>query len=409
MRIFFVCQRVPFPPDRGDKIVTYHEVRHLSQKHEVHVFCTADGTQDLANLSGLRDHAASVTAVPVTKLRSRWRSLLALASQRPLSVAAFDETELHEAIGRKYAELRPDLIIVFSCNVAQYAEPFGGVPRIMQFHDLDSLKWAQFAQSQKSPLKWIYRTEARRLLAYERQIAHSFSHSLVCTEAERDDFERLFPGAEVSLVGNGVDLDYFRSDGVPKHPGAMVFTGVMDYFPNIDAVEWFCDAILPLVQEQIPQASLTICGNRPTAPVRRLAQRQGVQVTGWVPDTRLHLDAAEVFVAPLRIARGVQNKLLEALAMGLPCVASSVAWRGTTVPQGDGILIADHAAEFAALVIRLLRDPAFRCAMAKRARQAAETHYRWEGQLAALDRVIAAVTAPVEGISARSRRALPTG
>lgn len=393
MRVFFVCQRVPFPPDRGDKIVTFHEIRHLSQKHEVHVFCLADGDRDLANLPALRDYAASVTAISVTRLRSRLRSLLALVVGRPLSVAAFDVAALHQAILRKYDEVPPDLIIVFSCNVAQYAEHFPGVPRLMQFHDLDSLKWTQFAERKSLPLKWIYRIEARRLLAYERGIARGFSHALVCTAAERHDFARLFPGAAVSLVGNGVDLEYFRSSGTEKEPGSIVFTGVMDYFPNIDAVEWFCEQILPLVRAQIPQAKLTICGNRPIAAVRQLARREGVRVTGWVPDTRPYLDAAEVFVAPLRVARGVQNKLLEALAMGLPCVASRIAWRGTTVGAGEGILVADSAVEFADALIRLLRDFAFRAEMAKKAREAAEANYRWEGQLAALDRVIAAVTA----------------
>jgi sugar transferase (PEP-CTERM/EpsH1 system associated) len=393
MRIFFVCQRVPFPPDRGDKIVTYHEVCHLSKTHEVHVFCLADGTDDLANVPPLSDHAASVTAVPVSGWRSRVRSLRALVTGGPLSVAAFDEAALHEAIIRKYDAARPDLIIVFSCNVAQYAEHFAGVPRIMQFHDLDSLKWAQYAERTGIPLKWIFRIEAQRLLAYEGSIARRFSHALVCTAAERGDFDRLFPGIAVSLVGNGVDLGHFQSSGAKKRAGSIVFTGVMDYFPNVDAAVWFCDEILPAVQAQIPEASLTVCGNRPTAAVWRLAKRRGVSVTGWVPDTRPYLDAAEVFVAPLRVARGVQNKLLEALAMGLPCVASTAAWRGTVVPKGAGILVSDDAEEFAELVVRLLRADAFRSEMACQARAAVESKYRWEGQMAALDRVIAAVTA----------------
>ncbi len=406
MRIFFVCQRVPYPPDRGDKIVTFHEIRHLSKKHELHIFCLADGTGDLANIPALRDLAASVTAVPVTRLKSRLRSLWALVGGRALSVAAFDEAALHRAIIQKHDEVQPDLIIVFSCNVAQYAEHFGGVPRIMQFHDLDSLKWAQYAGRSNIFLRWIYRIEAERLLAYERSIARRFSHALVCTAAERHDFERLFPGIAVSLVGNGVDLDYYRPSGARKQPGSIVFTGVMDYFPNVDAVAWFCDQILPAVQAQIPQAHLTICGNRPNAAVWRLAKRRGVTVTGWVPDTRPHLDAAEVFAAPLRVARGVQNKLLEALAMGLPCVASSAAWRGTVVPQGAGILVSDDAAEFAELVIHLLRDSAFRTEMADKARAAAEANYRWDDQMAALDRAIAAVTAqPPKQASALSELA----
>jgi len=393
MRIFFVCQRVPYPPDRGDKIITFHEVRHLSKSHEVHVFCLADGEEDLANVPALRGYAASVTAIPVTAAKSRLRSLGALIAGRPLSVAAYDEAMLHDAIIRKYDEARPDLIIVFSGNVAQYAEHFAGVPRIMQFHDLDSQKWAQYAKWSRIPLKWIYRIEADRLLAYERSIARRFSHALVCTAAEQRDFERLFPGIAVSLVGNGVDLDYFRSARKQKSPGALVFTGVMDYFPNVDAVLWFCDRILPAVQAQIPEATLTICGNRPNAAVSRLAERKGVTVTGWVPDTRPYLDTAEVFVAPLRLARGVQNKVLEALAMGLPCVASHPAWRGTVVPKGAGILVTDDATEFADLVVRLLNDPVLRAELSGKARAAVEAEYHWEQQMAVLDRIVAMVTA----------------
>jgi polysaccharide biosynthesis protein PslH len=393
MRIFFVCQRVPFPPDRGDKITTFNEIRHLSAAHEVHVFCLGDGDRDLDNIPGLRAYAKSVTAVPVRRSASRLRALGALVAGKPLSVAAFDEAELHQAIRRQFAALKPDLIIVYSCNVAQYAEHFPQAPQIMQFADLDSLKWGQYAARARMPLKWIYGTEQRRLLAYERHIAHSFSHALVCTAAEKHDFERLIPGVPVSLVGNGVDLDYFLSAGRPKRPRSMVFTGVMDYLPNVDAVLWLCDEILPLVQAQIPAASLTICGSRPAAAVLRLAKRPGVRVTGWVADTRPYLDEAEVFAAPLRLARGIQNKLLEGLAMGLPCVTSIAAWSGTVVPRGEGILATDDPKEFAAYVVRLLRDDGYRALMARMARAAVEQHYRWETQMVHLDRVVAAVTA----------------
>ena len=192
----------------------------------------------------------------------------------------------------------------------------------------------------------------------------------------------------VSLVGNGVDLNYFRPMGDAKRPGSIVFTGVMDYLPNIDAVVWFCDEVLPLIHAQMPEASFVICGSRPTRAVRRLANRQRVSVTGRVPDTRPYLDSAEVFVAPLRMARGIQNKLLEAMAMGLPCVASTTAASGTVVAEAAGILTADEPEEFAEHVLHLLRDTNFRCDMARKARAAAEANYRWDVQMAALDRVI---------------------
>jgi sugar transferase (PEP-CTERM/EpsH1 system associated) len=399
MRLFFICQRVPFPPDRGDKITTFNEIRHLSTKHEVHVFCLADGRLDLDNIPGLRRYAQNVTAVPVLGWKSKLRALKAMFAGEPLSVAAFNEGELHNAIRRQFTELRPDLIMVYSCNVAQYAEHFPQVPRIMQFAELDSSRWGQFARRSRPPLRWVYAIEQQRFFAYERHIARTFSHALVCTVTEQRDFERLIPGVPVSLVGNGVDLDYFRSKGIAKRPGSIVFTGVMDYFPNIDAVVWFCDKVLPTVQHQVPEAALTICGSRPTAAVRRLAKRRGVTVTGRVPDTRPYLDGAEVFVAPMRMARGIQNKLLEALAIGLPCVASEAAAAGTVVPSGLGILATDDPEEFAVHVVRLLRDGDFRATMASKARAAAELNYRWDVQLACLDRVIAALS-PRSALSA---------
>jgi sugar transferase (PEP-CTERM/EpsH1 system associated) len=390
MRIFYICRRVPFPPDRGDKIAAFNAIRHLAARHEVHVFCLGDGVQDLANISGLQAYAKSVSAAPVDEFTIKLRALAALVTGQPLSVAALNESKLHDAIQKKFTELRPDLIIVYSCNMAQFAEHFPNVPRIMHFGDLDSLKWPQYAERSSIPLNWIYAIEARRLLGYERHIAQIFSHALVHTEIEKHDFERLIPGIPVAVVGNGVDLDYFRSAGEAKKPASMVFTGVMDYRPNIDAVVWFCDEILPIVQANIPAANFTICGSRPAPAVRRLAKRRGVSVTGWVADARPYLDRAEIFVAPLRMARGVQNKLLEALAMGLPCVASTAAWSGTAVADGQGILATDEPREFARRVIDLLGDSDGRAEMARRARAAAVANYRWEVQLACLDQVIAA-------------------
>jgi sugar transferase (PEP-CTERM/EpsH1 system associated) len=392
MRIFFICRRVPFPPDRGDKIATFNEIQHLSRSHEVHVFCLADGKRDLDNVAGLRAHLDSITAVPVTASAIKLRAFKALLVGESLSVAALNEAKLHAAIRAKFEQLKPDLIVVYSCNVAQFVEPFPCVPRIMQFGDLDSAKWGQYSERSSRPLKWVYELEQRRFLAYERHIAGTFSHALVHTPLEKHDFERLIPGVPVSLVGNGVDLEYFRSTGGTKRPGSIIFTGVMDYFPNIDAVVWFCDKVLPLIHAQMPEASFVICGSRPVRAVRRLARRRGVSVTGQVPDTRPYLDSAEVFVAPLRMARGIQNKVLEALAMGLPCVASITAAGGTVIVDGEGILRASEPDEFAEHVLHLLRDEKFRLDVARKARASVEAHYRWDVQLAALDRLIAGLS-----------------
>jgi len=392
MRIFYICQRVPFPPNRGDKITTFNEIRHLAVAHDVHVFCLGDGPEDLDNVPPLLEYVKTVTAVPVTPWDTRRGALKALLTGRPLSVSAYRKAKLHEAIKQKYEELKPDLIFAYSSNAAQYAEHFPSIPRIMQFADLDSLKWGQYAERAAIPMKWVYSLEQRRLLEYERHLARTFSHALVCTDMEQQDFKRLIPGAPVSRVGNGVDLEYFRPQGGIKTRASVIFTGVMDYMPNVDAVVWFCDAVLPIIQAQVPEASFMICGSSPSAAVLELATRPGVTVTGRVPDMRPFLDSAQVLVAPMRMGRGIQNKVLEGLAMGLPCITSIAAWNGTVIPQGEGILATDDPRLFAEHVVRLFGDDPYRADMGRKGRLQVETHYGWDAQLKVLDRVIAQVT-----------------
>jgi sugar transferase (PEP-CTERM/EpsH1 system associated) len=394
MRVFYLAQRVPYPPDRGDKIRSFHEVSHLARKHEVHVYCLADGLEDVANVEGIRQRVASVTAVPRRDLQSKARALLALLGGKPFSIGYFDVASLHALIEVERRRLEPDVALVYSSGMAQYVEPFRDLPRIMEFVDLDSLKWRQYADRNAPPLNWLYATEARRLLDYERRIAHSFDHSIVSTGRERDDFVRLIPGAAVSCVGNGVDVEYFAASERPKQTGNLVFTGVMDYAPNVDAVIWFCERVLPKIRERAPTATFTICGSRPTAAVQALSALPGVTVTGRVADVRPYLAAAEVAVVPIRMARGIQNKVLEAMAMALPCVSATAARSGIEVTDDSGLYVADDPDEFAARVLALLADSELRARAGRAARAAVERHYSWQRQLAALDAILESVTAP---------------
>jgi sugar transferase (PEP-CTERM/EpsH1 system associated) len=331
----------------------------------------------------------SVTAIQVHPLRAKFRALLGLVTGRPLSVAMMEEPALHHAIRVAAAARPPDVVFIFSSNVAQFAASFADRPRIMHFGDLDSEKWRRYAAVALWPMRWIYAREARLVSALEHDLAHACDHSLVCTDNERMDFEIRIPGVPVSTAANGVDLDYFRSEGVAKTPSRLVFTGVMDYLPNVDAVTWFVTDILPRVQQAVPGAHFVICGSRPNPAVQALARRPGVTVTGRVADVRPYLDAAEVFVAPLRIARGIQNKVLEAMAMNLPVVASLQAWRGTGFPEGEGILTADDPVRFADHIIALLRHPAQRGELGLRGRAAVERDHAWAARLKTVDDVIA--------------------
>lgn len=389
MRIFFLAQRVPYPPDRGDKITTANEVRHLARTHEVHVFCLADGADDLAQAEPLRGIVASVTAVLVSPAMARLRAARALLLGQSLTVGMLSEKALRRAVQAAARRMPPDLVIVYSSNVAQHALALGGVPRIMQFADLDSRKFADLGTRAAWPMRWVYALEGRRLLAWERRIAHEFSHSLLCTEAEVADFRALIPGAPVSFLGNGVDLDYFAPGHAVPEEDFLVFTGVMDYAANVDAMVWFCAEVLPRIREQRPGVRLAIVGSRPNATVQRLAELPGVTVTGRVPDVRPWLGRATVFVAPLRLARGIQNKVLEAMASGVAVVASPAAFRGTGLAAGEGIVPAESAGDFARAALDLLGDPGRRAEIARRGRAAMERDFTWAAQLARLDQVIA--------------------
>ncbi len=391
MRILFLAQRVPYPPNRGDKIPTYHYVRHLARGHEVTVACLADGRGDLANVPGLKAMVHAVEAVPVSSVRAKCRALAALAGTRPLTVAYFDEPELRDRVRRLVDGGSVDAAVVFGSGMAQFVEGYAGLPRVLQFADLDSQKWAQYAAANRIPKRWVYRTEAARLLAYERHLAATFSKSFVCAPRERDDARQLMPEVEIECLPNGVDLDYFRpTPAVEKDPAGLVFTGVMDYFPNADGVEWFCREVLPRVRAEVPKATFTICGSSPTPRVQALGRLPGVSVTGAVPDVRLHLHRASVAVLPLRIARGIQNKLLEAMACGLPAVATPVAFAGVEARPGRDLLVAEGPAAFAAAVVRLLQDARLRNEVGTAARAAVVAGYRWERTLEQLGAAVEA-------------------
>jgi sugar transferase (PEP-CTERM/EpsH1 system associated) len=274
--------------------------------------------------------------------------------------------------------------------MASYVEGFD-LPRIIQFTDLDSQKWRLYAESSGFPKSWVYQTEARRLLEYERHIAETFDSCLFCSARELDDFRRLIPGVSASVIRNGVDLNYFQPTQMPKVSNRLVFTGVMNYRPNVDGVVWFCREVLPRIQAQAPDTSLTICGASPAKAVQQLADLAGVTVTGAVPDVRPYLARASVGVIPIRIARGIQNKLLEAMAMGLPTVTTTAAHAGLEAEDGRELFVADKPETFAAAVVRLLRDPEMRAKTGQAARASMEAHYHWERSLGQLDDVIAAV------------------
>jgi sugar transferase (PEP-CTERM/EpsH1 system associated) len=389
MRVLFLAQRVPYPPNRGDKIATYHYVRHLARRHDVAVACLADGPADLANVAGLAPLMHSIDAVVCSPVRRRIRALAALAGSRPLTVAYFDEPELRARVRARLAAERFDVALVYGSGVAQYVENCHDLPRVIQFSDLDSLKWEQYAAACRAPKRWVYQTETRRLAAYERRLATTFTRSLVCADRERDEFHRRMPGVPVEVVRNGVDLNRFRPVASGREPHHLLFTGVMNYLPNVDGVTWFCREIFPRIRARVPTTTFTICGSAPTPDVRALGRLPGVTVTGAVPEVEPYLARAGVAVIPVRIARGVQNKLLESMAAGLPSVTTTPASAGVDAEDGRDLLVADDPAAFAGAVMRLLEDSRLRDRVGRSARAAVEVNYGWDRTLSRLDEILA--------------------
>jgi sugar transferase (PEP-CTERM/EpsH1 system associated) len=385
--ILFLAHRAPYPPDRGDKIRAFHILKHLAARRRVHLAAFADDLRDLRAKSGLYPLLASRAIV--MRRKSTLRAVAeAFASRRPASVSAFADTAMAHAVADVLAREPIETIYVFSSQMAQYLPATGQARVVMDFVDVDSAKFADYAAA--GGLKAaVYAREARLLLAHDRAVAERADASLFVSEAETALFRARTGAARVHAVENGIDTAAFdplaRFEAVRIDGPLIVFTGQMDYPPNIAAVRWFADAILPAIRAHHATARFAIVGRAPTADVRALAS-DAVIVTGEVPDVRGWLAAASVVVAPLKIARGIQNKVLEAMAMARPVVASAPAAEG--IDHGATLRTGGDAAQLAAAVTALLDDPAAADALGQAARARVIARYGWDARLAPLDALL---------------------
>ena len=359
--LLFIVHRIPYPPNKGDKIRSFHILKYLAKRFQVHLAAFVDDPHDWQFEGNIKALCAETKLLPLYPLSAKLRSLNGIISGEALSIPYYYNAEMANWIERITKERPLCGVLVFSSAMSQYVEKFDSLNRIIDFVDVDSDKWRQYADKKPWPFSWIYRREARCLLAHDRRIAGKFNYSLFVSEDEAKLFRRFAPesSGKVFPMDNGVDTEYF--DGMaeynnpyPMDSEILIFTGAMDYWANIDAVIWMAKQVFPEILRIRPRAKFYIVGSRPTVEVKALEKYENVVVTGAVEDIRPYLAHAHLALAPLRIARGVQNKVLEAMAMGKPVVASSFAMEGIKLDKLLDLKVADSVDEWAHCIFDVL-------------------------------------------------------
>lgn len=393
--ILIIAHRVPFPPNKGEKIRTFHQLTHLLDNGHTLLVCVPiteiNDVNHLINLTNKYDIESSHTILKTKALRL----IQGIIKNAPLSVANFYSKKLQTNIDKILTTRNIDAIICTSSSMAEYIFKSTGFNQLlkkpkllMDFMDIDSDKWRQYAKTAKLPLRWVYLREARLLSKYEKRIQNKFDACFLISEAEVQLFTRVHnSNKNVHILGNGIDTGFFTPPATPpenKHP-VFLFTGVMDYKPNIDAVIWFVDHAWQNIIDLYPDARFIIAGMNPTSKILLLANRTGVEITGFVDDILPFYHQSDFFVAPLRIARGVQNKVLQAFACGLPVISTSMGAEGIDCTDRIDIHLADSAEEFLQGIKHLINDTQYKNSIRDKAIKLVRNQYSWKGKLKKLD------------------------
>ena len=356
MRILYLTHRLPYAPNRGDRVRAFHTLKLLAGRAEVELLSLVHDRGEAGQASVLLD-LAKVTVARVPKWQNRVRAAAALPTTRPLTEVLLDAPALARSVRDIVERGRPDVVLAYCSSMARVARLplLRDIPMVLDLVDVDSQKWEDMAGCSSGPMRWIYRREARCLGAFEASVATSACATLVVNEREAAVARRLAPRANVQVVANGINVEYFRPPPRADRKPTVVFCGVMDYRPNEEGALWLALKVWPLVRARRPDATLALVGANPTARLRSAcAAEDSIHVTGTVPDVRPFLWEAAAAVAPLRVARGVQNKVLEAVAAGLPAVITPQVAGGLPPSIMPACSVRETAGAFADAILELL-------------------------------------------------------
>ncbi|WP_158100612.1 TIGR03087 family PEP-CTERM/XrtA system glycosyltransferase [Neiella marina] len=385
--LLYLCHRIPYPPNKGDKIRSFNQLAYLSQHFDVYLGCFVDDPSDMGYTKELSKYVKGMYVLPLNKRHATFRGVLRMGRRRPITLPYYFDPKMAQWVNNTIAKFAIRNVLVYCSSMAQYVDSpqYQRLNRVIDFVDLDSDKWRQYAKKQNFPMSWVYNREFRTLLAYEQQLTEHFDASVFISSNEIELFCKLSSissHSRIHAVSNGVDLEFFDPKAVTdstdqQHTPTVVFTGAMDYWANIDAVRWFVKHVWPYVTKQVKNARLMIVGSNPSDKIIELGAFPNIEVTGKVDDIRSYIRAGWVSVAPMRIARGVQNKVLEAMAMEIPVVATSLAMEGLAKTNGCNVAIEDNEQHFANAVVAGLKKRQ----IATENRQWVVKNYRWEEQL----------------------------
>jgi polysaccharide biosynthesis protein PslH len=391
-KILYLVHRVPYPPNRGDRIRSFHLLKSLAQRADVWLGFLTEDSPPRQTMETLDSLCQRVAAVQLGR-RCRWGlAAWSLLSGRTATEGLFNSRQLRRTVRRWAEEVRFDAVVVFCSSMTQYLDVPGlaGVPVVVDLVDVDSQKWFDYAELGGGLKRFLFRLEGRRLRRLESGLADRAAAIAVVSEAEASLYRSFRPSDRVFAVPNGVDLEYFRPPLADASVASQqcVFVGALDYRANIDGVTWFCHEVWPEVKRRCPDATFAMVGSRPGPSVRRLARIAGVRLVGEVPDVRPYLAGSALAVVPLRVARGIQNKVLEALAMSKAVVVTPQALEGLAVEPGVSVQVAATPAAWIESAVGLLGSPEHRLRLGRAARRCVETRYDWPAQMAPLHRLI---------------------
>lgn len=383
-RVLYVTHRVPFPPDKGDRIRNFHVLRQLAQRARVWQVALADEPVTTEARAALDKLCERVAVIPVGKWSQRIRAGLSAVGGGSLSEGAFQSSEARRVVGQWVQEAGFEAALVSTGALAPYLHPLRDVPTFVDLVDVDSQKWIDFAAATTGLKRWLYRFEGHRLRRLEQNLPTWVTGVSLVSRHEADVFESFAGLGTATVATNGVDLDYFRPTPEVVERTAVAFVGALDYLPNVDAAVWFAREVWPNVRRGHPNAEFRVIGRKPAPAVQRLAEIAGVNVVGQVPDVRSYVADAAVVVVPMRLSRGLQNKVLEALAMGKAVVAAPPALAALRTEPGTHLLSATAPNEWAELVGELLASPDRRRELGGAGRRFVEEHHHWDRCLRSL-------------------------